>query len=104
MKKDTGTYFSIHPKKIHEVMTQKRRNYLVNSGTLNQGVVPGRRGYKTSQVVIQRNPCRQVRIGRWNVRTMLRKEKIVNIKQEMERYKLKHTWFDGNKMERSWRF
>ena len=41
---------------------------------------------RASQVVIQRNPYK--RIGMWNVRTMLQRGKLENVKREMERYQL----------------
>ena len=49
-------------------------------------------GMGNDRVVIPRNPCRTkpraIRIGTWNVRTMLRSGKLENIKREMRRNKL----------------
>ena len=43
---------------------------------------------KASKVVIQRNPCKTLKIGTWNDRSMMKKEKLENVKIEMERNEL----------------
>lgn len=49
----------------------------------------GSGGGKVSKVVIKRKPWqKKIRIGTWNVRTMQRKGKLENIKQEMLRNRL----------------
>ena len=61
------------------------------NGTAGNGhsVASGRGGKRASQVVIMRNPlCETLRTGTWNVRTMLRPEKIENIKVEMKKQRL----------------
>ena len=45
----------------------------------------GRGGRKASKVVNQRNNCKTLKIGTWNVRSMLKKEKLENVEIEMER-------------------
>ena len=40
---------------------------------------------RASQVVITQNPCEDIRIGTWNVRTMQSEGKVENIVREMER-------------------
>ena len=51
-------------------------------------VTSGRGRYKASKVVIRRKPCGILKIGTWNVRTMMKKEKNANVKREMERNRL----------------
>ena len=42
---------------------------------------------KASEVVIKQKPCKEYcKMGTWNVRTMLKDEKLENVKQEMQRY------------------
>ena len=72
----------------------------VNDSTrpLTGRVAFGRGGDKASSVVIQRNPCKpnqpkepkktKMRIGTWNIRTMLRPGKLANVIREMRRAKL----------------
>lgn len=51
-----------------------------------QGDSSGRGGSRASQVVNLQNPCGEsLRIGTWNVRSMLRPEKLENIKREMSK-------------------
>ena len=51
----------------------------------------GRRGRRASSVVNRRKPCnvdiegKPIKIGTWNVRTMLRLGKLANVVQEMRR-------------------
>ena len=60
----------------------------VNGSPLAQGASSGRRGRWASQVVNLRNPSNHrystLKIGTWNVRSMLRPEKLENIKREMD--------------------
>ena len=49
-------------------------------------VTSGNGGDEASGVVIQRNP--HIKIGMWNVRTMMKKEKIETLKMEMKRNKI----------------
>ncbi len=69
------------------------------NGTCQQmtSVASGSGGTKASKVVIQRKPwnklhrnqCKELlRIGTWNVRTMLRPGKLINVIEEMKRAKL----------------
>lgn len=44
----------------------------------------GRGSNKASQVVSQRNPCTDFRIGTWNVRTLFKTGKLEEVKNEME--------------------
>ncbi|XP_023213563.1 craniofacial development protein 2-like [Centruroides sculpturatus] len=55
--------------------------------------MPGRGSYGASQVVTMQNPHRKtsigrIRIGTWNVRTMLRPGKLETVKREMKRQNL----------------
>ena len=50
---------------------------LGNKETLNQNVMAGRGENKAFQMVIKQNPSKkQLKTERWNVLTMLRKEKL----------------------------
>jgi len=62
----------------------------VNGTTrVTRGSASGRGARKDSQVVIQRKPYQRVlKIGTWNVRTMLPTGKLENVKREMERAQL----------------
>ncbi len=54
------------------------------------GVASGRGGSRASSVVNRRNPCNgKIRIGTWNVRTMLRPGKLNNVIGEMKKANLK---------------
>ena len=79
-------------------MTSPTRN---NANNVNDApghqlgsVAFGRRGSKASSVVNQQKPCNSekgktpLRIGTWNVRTMLRPGKLANVISEMKRGKL----------------
>lgn len=46
-------------------------------------------GAKASQVANMRNPCAKFRIGKWNVKTLLKTGKVEESKQEMKRENLK---------------
>ena len=52
-------------------------------------VAPGSEAHRDLKVVNMRNPCtrkrNKIKIGTWNVRTMLRRGKLENIKQEMRK-------------------
>src|SRR5215469_9478865 len=49
-------------------------------------VVVSRGRNKASQVINQRNPCdKALKIGTWNIRTLLRAGKLENVKREMKK-------------------
>ena len=61
-------------------------------GSSAPGVASGMGNDRVPRVVIPRNPCRTkpraIRIGTWNVRTMMKSGKLENIKREMRRNRL----------------
>src|SRR5688572_18778895 len=82
---------------------QKKKDNGVNDSTRNATgrVAPGSGGSGASSVVNQRNPCKtktrtsetkggngkknNIKVGTWNVRTMLRPGKLSNVIDEMKR-------------------
>ena len=57
--------------------------------TLVSGAASGRGGSKASQVVIKRKPYQGIlKVGTWNVRTMLPNGKLENVIWEMEKAQL----------------
>lgn len=63
----------------------------VNGALLQQqGASSGTGGRRASLVVSLRNPCRNetLKVGTWNIRSMLRAERLENIKREMEKNRL----------------
>jgi exonuclease III len=74
-------------------MSKRKKDNSVNGtpAASSRGPSLGRGGSKASQVVNQRNPCiqdmcrDQVKLGTWNVRTMLRPGKLINVISEMRR-------------------
>lgn len=64
-------------------MDQVEEDLEVTRTDILRNISTGRGKTKVSQVVIKRNPQKNIRT--WNVRTMLNTSEIDNIKQEMKR-------------------
>jgi hypothetical protein len=56
---------------------------------------------RASQVIIMRNPCHDIKIGTWNVRTLQSEGKIENIVKEMQREGLEVLGLDGKDQGKS---
>src|SRR6218665_2346426 len=98
-RKDLGDHLSIYPKNMFDeaIKEKSQRREQLN---LDPGESRVRQGRKWgSSVVIQRNPCQinrnqkndlknKIKVGMWNVRTMLRPGKLTNVIREMKRANL----------------
>jgi hypothetical protein len=86
--KATGNHLINIPKNMAVQLNEKANN--VNGVSSQAGDAAfGSGKNKVPKVVIKRKPCTEtLKIGTWNVRTMLRKGKLENVKQEMNRNKI----------------
>jgi len=73
------------------LMMLKQRNSVsdVSGSSLSGGAVSGRGGNRASQVVIMRNPYEgYLRIGTWNVRSLMKPESLECLKRDLTRHRV----------------
>lgn len=74
--------------KTYMALQQRKRDNDVNGSSSQAGdTASGSEVSKDPKVVNMRKPC-EIQIGTWNVRTMLRRGKLENVKREMERNRI----------------